>query len=312
VQRWDAGVAKRVVEHAAAGSDVVIVSVHGGVERLPEADPRVLSIATQLTAWGADVVWGHGPHVVQPLATAAGPRGRTAIVATSLGNFLFDQRGPLTGRGAVLEVMVDRSGVIAHRIGATDHADLRVRFDGWSLPDGDAALVQGEWWTLDREPPPEMSMHRSAVPAADRFPWGTVVDADVGRVTGDPSPDAVVSFRHRPGPHPVRDAMADLQWVDRDGNSAHLGIYRADDLAPVWVAGMVPAPIADVAACDGAVALAYSELEDRAVVATSAAVWHPFGLDAASRLAGTGRPACADVDGDGTTDPVILDRERVP
>lgn len=302
--RWESDTARQAVTAAADRSDVVVVSLHGGVEHLPDADPRVLAMAEQLVAWGADVVWGHGPHVVQPVTVMAAPNGRVAVVASSVGNLLFDQRGPRTGRGAVLEVLVDRSGVIAHRTGATSHADLRVHFDGWSPPMGDAALVAGEWWELARDTPPT----RSVDTTVEDFPWGTVVAAATGRVTSHHRMETIVSFRHRPGPHPVRDGLSGLPWTDRGGRSAHLGIYRAADLAPVWVAGMVPAPVAGLAACDGAVALAYSTLDDPAVIATSAAVWRPRGLDAAVRLEGGGRPMCADVDGDGTTDPIIIDR----
>jgi hypothetical protein len=90
--------------------------------------------------------------------------------------------------------------------------------------------------------------------------------------------------------------------------SAHLGIYRSDDLQPIWVAGMVPAPISKVAACNGAVALAYSTLDSPEVIATGAAVWRSFGLDGVARLTGPGTPMCADVDGDKLTEAVITDR----
>jgi hypothetical protein len=135
-----------------------------------------------------------------------------------------------------------------------------------------------------------------------------VVAADNGRITGTDHNEIVVSFRHIPGPHPVRDGLPDIDWLDANGMSAHIGIYDAGDLTPIWVAGMVPAPVAGVAACDGSIALAYSTLDDPEVIATGAAVWRPFGLDAVERLPGSGRPVCADVDGDGATEPVILDR----
>ena len=70
----------------------------------------------------------------------------------------------------------------------------------------------------------------------------------------------------------------------------------------------MPAPISGLEVCDGAVALAYSTLDDPTVVATGAAVWRDFGLDGVDRLEGGGMPACADVDGDGGTEPVILGR----
>jgi hypothetical protein len=225
------------------------------------------------------------------------------LTATSLGNFLFDQRGPLTGRGALLEVLADGSELIAYRVGVTSHSDLRVRWMGWELPEGDAVLIEGEWWGLIRQVQPRPVV----TPPTDHFRWGSVVAAATGRVTGDDL-ETVISFRQIPGYHPVRDGLPGVQWVDADGMSPHLGIYRADDMTPIWVAGMVPAPVAAVAACDGAVGLAYSDFDDPSVVATGGAIWRPTGLVAVERLPGWGWPGCADVDGDGVTEPVILER----
>jgi poly-gamma-glutamate capsule biosynthesis protein CapA/YwtB (metallophosphatase superfamily) len=301
VAPWDEESVREATEGAARLSDLLIVSLHGGVEYLPESDPRMLALASKLSSWGADVVWGHGSHVVQPVAVT--PGHRPSLIVTSLGNFIFDQRGPLTGQGAVLQVLADRSGVIGYRLGVTSHTNLRVRWVGWKLPEADAALIKGEWWNLVRDVKPLASPS----PAIEAFEWGTVVAASTGRITG-PALETVVSFRHFPGPHPVRDGLGEVQWVDASGMTPHLGIYRASDLAPIWVAGMVPAPVADVAACDGSLALAFSELDDPLVVATGGAVWRPFGLDAVDRLPGSGTPGCADIDGDGLTSPVILGR----
>jgi poly-gamma-glutamate synthesis protein (capsule biosynthesis protein) len=304
VATWETETARVAVVEAARQSDVVVVAVHGGVEYLPEPDPRMMAIAEQLAGWGVDIVWGQGAHVVQPVTFLADGGGRGAVVATSLGNFLFDQRGPLTGRGAVLEVLADDKGVIAYRVGPTSHHDLRVDFEEWELPSGDAALIDGEWWTLVRAPA-TISDRSADVP---EFEWGIVVSASTGRITGSDDEETVVAFRHLPGSHPVRDGLPDIDWVGVSGMSAHLGIYRSDDLAPIWVAGMVPAPISKVAACDGAVALAYSTLDSPEVTGTGAAVWRPFGLDGVARLPGPGTPMCADVDGDELTEAVITGR----
>jgi poly-gamma-glutamate synthesis protein (capsule biosynthesis protein) len=300
VAAWQTETARVAVVEAARQSDIVVVAVHGGVEYLPEPDPRMMAIAEQLAGWGVDIAWGQGAHVVQPVTFLAGG----AVVATSLGNFLFDQRGPLTGRGAVLEVLADEQGVIAYREGSTSHHDLRVHFEGWNLPPGDAALIDGEWWALVRVPA-TITDRSTDLP---NFEWGIVVSASTGRITGSGDEETVVAFRHRPRPHPVRDGLPEIDWVGRSGMSAHLGIYRADDLQPIWVAGMVPAPISKVAACDGAVALAYSTLDRPEVIATGAAVWRSFGLDGTARLPGSGTPMCADVDGDELTEAVITGR----
>ena len=304
VVAWQTESARVAVVEAARRSDLVVVAVHGGVEYLPAADPRMMAIAEQLAGWGVDIVWGQGAHVVQPVTFLADGGDRGAVVATSLGNFLFDQRGPLTGRGAVLEVLADDQGVIAYRIGSTSHHDLRVHFGEWDLPSGDAALIDGEWWALVRSPA-TITDRPADLPD---FEWGIVVSASTGRITGSDDAETVVSFRHLPGSHPVRDGLPDIDWVDVGGMSAHLGIYRSDSLQPIWVAGMVPAPVAKVAACDGAVALAYSTLDSPDVKATGAAVWRSFGLDGVARLPGPGTPMCADVDGDELTEPVITGR----
>ncbi|MEX0796803.1 MAG: CapA family protein, partial [Acidimicrobiia bacterium] len=304
VATWDESDAKKAVESAAEESDLLVVSLHGGVEYLPESDPRMLAIGEKLTDWGADVVWGHGAHVAQPVLAQRSEDGKPNLIATSLGNFIFDQRGPQTGKGMVMQLLADQSGLIAYRLGATSHADLRVRWQGWELPEADAVLLKGEWWTLVR------AVHAlpNTSPTLAGFTWGTVVAASEGRLTGD-VPEIVVSFRKIPGPHPVRDGLTDLQWVDADGRTAHVGIYTTSDLSPIWVAGMVPAPVAGLAVCDGSIAFAYSTFDDPTTVATGAAVWRQIGLDAAATLPGRGRPGCVDVDSDGFTEPVILDRE---
>ena len=299
---WDPSSARAAVVDAASSSELVVVSVHGGVEYLPEADSRVLRIADLLVSWGADVVWGHGPHVRQPVFTTS-DGARSAVVATSLGNFLFDQRGPATGEGMVLQVLVDRRGVIAHRTATTSHLDLRVRFTGWELPDADAVLLDGSWWNLHRRPPvvPRSAAH------PEPFPWGEVLAAATGRLTGSDT-ELVVSYRARSGPHPVRDGMTGVIWTDPDGYTMHLGVFRPDDLAPVWQAGMVPAPIADLAVCHGSLALAYRTLDSAEVWSAGAAVWRPAGLTASDFLPGPGVPSCGDVDLDGRSDPIVLDR----
>ena len=149
----------------------------------------------------------------------------------------------------------------------------------------------------------------SAAADIDGFPWGDVITATLGDVTGDGSDDLVVSYRH-----PFRQTEVNRQYPDHDftdaaGRSAHLGVFRTSTFQPVWGAGTLPTPVRALAVCDGSVALAFDTLDDATVVATGAWTWWDFGFAVAGRLPGPGTPACADVDGDGRADPVILDRE---
>ncbi len=299
IAHWDDEAVLAAVAGARREADVVVVSVHGGIEYLLDTDPGMADLADRLVDWGADVVWGHGPHVIQPVYL----EGAT-VVATSLGNFIFDQRRAITETGLVLEVLADRGGVVAYRLGRVSHPDRRVRFDGWDLPAGNAVLLDGEWWTPVRM----VSITRPDRPSLDAFHLGKVTDASVGDITGDGLGELVVSYRHDARPHLVREAFPERSWVDRAGLTAHLGVFSLQDHTPLWAGGALFRPVVEVVACDGAVAVAFDALDDPTVVAVSAWTWNGFGFDVPEELPGAGTLGCADVDGDRRTDPVILNR----
>ena len=98
----------------AAGADIVICSIHWGVEYSPTPTAGQRRIAQQLALAGADLVIGHHPHVVEPLEWIRRADGRTSLVAYSLGNFLFDQwfSDPVM-EGVIARVLVDKNGVTA-------------------------------------------------------------------------------------------------------------------------------------------------------------------------------------------------------
>ena len=80
-------------------ADIVIVSLHWGVEYARQPSREQVKLAHQMIDAGTDFVVGSHPHVVQPLEQYG--RG---WIAYSLGNFVFDQRpGPMR-RGLMLKV----------------------------------------------------------------------------------------------------------------------------------------------------------------------------------------------------------------
>jgi poly-gamma-glutamate synthesis protein (capsule biosynthesis protein) len=95
------------IARAAAETDLVIVSMHWGAEYYPVTE-RQRALAQELAAAGADLIIGHGPHVLQPVEWIDG-----ALVAFSLGNFLFDQPFPDTRQGAILRITFDRGSITA-------------------------------------------------------------------------------------------------------------------------------------------------------------------------------------------------------
>lgn len=73
------------------GAEIVIVSVHWGVEYATGPLAEHIEAAHTLIDGGVDVVLGHHPHVLQPLEVRQAPDGRMGLIAYSLGNFVSNQ-----------------------------------------------------------------------------------------------------------------------------------------------------------------------------------------------------------------------------
>lgn len=303
VASWDDGLVRSAVIRARGVADVVAVSVHGGAEYVPAPDPYLMGLSRRLASWGADVVWCHGPHVRQPTRVIdPDGDGRPTVVALSLGNLLFDQWIPGTRRGSVLEVLAGAGGVVAFRLGITEVRVGSVAFLGWRPPTGTAVALEGAWWIPTRPVTPARVLR----PGLTDF-GGDVVDAALGDADGDGRLEAVVAFRRPFRPTEVNALRARRTWIDAEGRSAHVGLYAPGSLRPEWVAGTLLRPVAGIAACDGSVAVAFSALDDPAIVAAGAWTWHGFGFLPLPDLEGPAIPACADVDADGRLDPVLMD-----
>lgn len=107
----------RVAEARAAGAELVVLSLHWGVEY--ETTPRSWdeSFAKKLVASGVDVILAHHPHVLQP-ARWIEAGGRRGVAIFSLGNLMAAQgwtAGPTSGSSQALrrdsglfEVTVER------------------------------------------------------------------------------------------------------------------------------------------------------------------------------------------------------------
>lgn len=119
----DIATARRIVAEVARASDIVIVSFHGGAEGAaaqnvprgpelflgaPRGDLRAFTHA--VVDAGADLVLGHGPHVVRGMEIY-----RNRLIAYSLGNFAFYRfpfKGP-TALSLILEVSLAPDGAFA-------------------------------------------------------------------------------------------------------------------------------------------------------------------------------------------------------
>jgi len=141
-------VARALVANLAATHDIVIVSFHGGAEgngaeQLPfareifagEDRGNVVEFARAMVDAGADLVLGHGPHVVRPMELY-----HDRLIAYSLGNFAtyygISVEG-IRGIAPILLVQLDDEGkFVSGRIEST----TQIRPAGPSLDPANSAL----------------------------------------------------------------------------------------------------------------------------------------------------------------------------
>ncbi len=134
----DIPAAEQQVAQLASAHDLVIVSFHGGAEgqaatRLPfeeefyfgETRGEVVRFARRVIDAGADLVLGHGPHVVRAMELY-----RDRLIAYSLGNFATHfgvSVDGMAGWAPVLLAEVDQNGVF---VGGRIHSALQQRPEG--------------------------------------------------------------------------------------------------------------------------------------------------------------------------------------
>ncbi len=82
---------KSLIENAKANADVVCVSAHFQQEDSFQPSATQEEIIGKLIEYGADVVIGTGPHVLQPVKFVARDGDDRALVIYSLGNFISAQ-----------------------------------------------------------------------------------------------------------------------------------------------------------------------------------------------------------------------------
>ena len=100
----EAGVIEAVTA-ARAQCDLLVVSIHWGIEYATAPRPEDIDVAHKMLDAGASVIVGHHPHVLQPVETYKTADGRNTVIFYSLGNFLSNQ-----SRTYVDGLMPDKDG----------------------------------------------------------------------------------------------------------------------------------------------------------------------------------------------------------
>ncbi|MBA1334689.1 MAG: hypothetical protein HPY66_2593 [Firmicutes bacterium] len=86
--------------------DILVVSLHWGIEESNKVTKEQQELAHRIIDWGADMILGHHPHVLQGMEFYKGK-----LIAYSLGNFVFDQNDENNKQSMILEIFLEDNNV---------------------------------------------------------------------------------------------------------------------------------------------------------------------------------------------------------
>ena len=86
------------------GAEVVVVSLHWGRETFMTPEAWQYTFARNVIDAGADIVWGHHPHVIQPIAVYRGK-----LIMFSTGNFTFGTMSDVNPATGIFQVTFEKS-----------------------------------------------------------------------------------------------------------------------------------------------------------------------------------------------------------
>ncbi len=97
------------VERLREQVDVVIVHMHWGDEYAREPNAQQRELAQLLSEAGTDIIFGHHPHVLQPIDHLQQENGQETFVFYSLGNFFSGQNFEYTDIGGVGTIEITKT-----------------------------------------------------------------------------------------------------------------------------------------------------------------------------------------------------------
>lgn len=99
---------KQMIDNAKAVSDIVCVSMHWQTEDITVPDESQQLITDKLLEYGADIVIGTGPHVLQPIEYKQNGDGENALIIWSLGNFISCQNKKNNLLGGIADINITK------------------------------------------------------------------------------------------------------------------------------------------------------------------------------------------------------------
>lgn len=119
-------------------ADLVIVSIHWGAELMTAAKDYQIALGRQAIDWGADLVLGHHPHVLQEIEVY-----KNRLIAYSLGNFVFGSESNRTNYSMILLLTFQGNTLVRIKAIPLDVNNYRVHYQPRVLSGASAAEVLG-------------------------------------------------------------------------------------------------------------------------------------------------------------------------
>ncbi len=93
--------------------DLIIINLHFGDEYSTKPNHYQKRIVDSLIAFGADIIVGNHPHVLQPIEIKKSFNSKidSIVVAYSLGNFISNQRKLETASGVILFIELEKNSI---------------------------------------------------------------------------------------------------------------------------------------------------------------------------------------------------------
>lgn len=98
------------IDLAKEQADFVILALHWGDEYIRQPNQNQRNLADRFITYGADVIIGHHPHVLQPMQWIDKPDGGKGLVIYSLGNFYSGQIRDYKDVGGMVEFTLFKEG----------------------------------------------------------------------------------------------------------------------------------------------------------------------------------------------------------
>lgn len=116
------------IEVAREKADIVLLALHWGDEYVRYPNEIQKQLADQFIKAGADIIFGHHSHVLQPIEWIEREDGSKGIVIYSLGNFLSGQIRNYKDIGGLVEVKIKKEQNHEGSISTVDSVDFQPTF----------------------------------------------------------------------------------------------------------------------------------------------------------------------------------------